>query len=447
MSKKILIPLFTICLLASCGDDSASNTNNENGGSNLPPQQGTEIPCDAGNEGLVIKPVDSENPRVCTNGTWVEILSSSSSTKTPEPAEGSSSSSVKTPELAEGSSSSSIKTPEPTEGSSSSAPTEDLSSSSEETKMYLCDDGETYVLDLANCANNSSSSSKTPDPAEESSSSTPILSSSSTLISSSSSTPIEDPCSSSSSVVSSSSSAVSSSSVQSSSSSIIASSSSSSVAKSSSSVNVSSSSISSSSMMLNSIYDATNNTLTDIRDGHVYKTVTIGTQIWMAENLNYLPQDTVGSFWAGRSICGGGDYKSLQEGDCSIYGRLYETSFTENANYRKNICPDGWSIPSKKQYQNLIVFLGDNVGNKLKDNDRNLWSQRDNTNESGFSVIPSGYWSRYYGFNYIEKEGDAVAALAMVPSAIQNALNIYENNYEFAGYGQWFFIAFRCIKD
>ena len=412
-----------------CGDDSASNANNENGGSNLPPQQGTEIPCDAGNEGLEIKPADSENPRVCTNGTWVEILSSSSS--------------IKAPELAEGSSSSSVKTPEPTEGSSSSAPTEDLSSSSEETKMYLCDDGVTYVLDLANCANSSSSSviqssSSTKKP-EESSSSTPILSSSST--------PIEDSNSSSSSVVSSSSSAVSSSSVQSSSSSVMASSSSSSVAKSSSSVNVSSSSISSSSMMLNSIYDATNNTLTDIRDGHVYKTVTIGTQIWMAENLNYLPQDTVGSFWAERSICGGGDYKSLQEGDCSIYGRLYETSFTENANYRKNICPDGWSIPSKKQYQNLIVFLGDNVGNKLKDNDRNLWSQRDNTNESGFSVIPSGYWSRYYGFNYIENEGDAVAALAMVPSGIQNALNIYENNYEFAGYGQWFFIAFRCIKD
>jgi uncharacterized protein (TIGR02145 family) len=207
----------------------------------------------------------------------------------------------------------------------------------------------------------------------------------------------------------------------------------------------SSSAVSSSS--LNSTYDSVHNTLTDLRDGQVYKTVTIGLQVWMAENLNYLPRDTSGTFWAGRSICGGGEYQSLQEGDCSIYGRLYETSFTENANYRKEICPEGWSIPSKKQYQKLIAFLGDNVGSKLKDKDGNLWSKSDNTNESGLSVIPSGYWSPYYGFNYLEEEGDAVATLAMIPSSIQNALRIDENNYEFAGYGQWLFIAFRCIKD
>ena len=221
---------------------------------------------------------------------------------------------------------------------------------------------------------------------------------------------------------------------------------SSSSAGSSSSDSKSSSSVVSSSS-LNSAYDSVHNTLTDLRDGQVYKTATIGSQVWMAENLNYLPQDTIDTFWAGRSICGGGDYKSLQEGDCSIYGRLYETSFTENANYRKEICPDGWSIPSKKQYQTLIAFLGDNVGNKLKDKEGNLWSKGDNTNESGLSVIPSGYWSPYYGFNYLEKEGDAVATLAMIPSSIQNALRIDENNYEFAGYGQWLFIAFRCLKD
>ena len=215
----------------------------------------------------------------------------------------------------------------------------------------------------------------------------------------------------------------------------------------SSSSKAQSSSSATSSSSFNSAYDSVNNTLIDLRDGQVYKTVTIGLQVWMAENLNYLPQDTIGTFWADRSVCGGGEYKSLQEGNCSIYGRLYETSFTENANYRKKICPDGWSIPSKKQYQNLIAFLGDNAGNKLKDKDKKLWSQNDNTNESGFSVIPSGYWSPYYGFNYLEKEGDAVAALAMIPSSIQNALRIDENNYEFAGYGQWLFIAVRCIKD
>ncbi len=445
MSKKILIPLFTICLLASCGDDSASNANNENGGSNLPPQQGTEIPCDAGNEGLEIKPADSENPRLCTNGTWVEILSSSSA-----PTEDLSSSSANPGQAGnEVQSSSSV-----TQNSSSSdipksssstilSEVEGSSSSSEESKMYLCDDGETYVLDLTNCANSSSSSSKTPDPAEESSSSTPILSSSST--------PIEDPCSSSSSVVSSSSSAVSSSSVQSSSSSVMASSSSSSVAKSSSSVNVSSSSISSSSMMLNSTYDATNNTLTDIRDGHVYKTVTIGTQIWMAENLNYLPEDTVGTVWRRRSVCGGGEYLSLQEGDCSIYGRLYEVTLPDYSRYNINVCPDGWSIPTPKQWNVLVEFMGgsDIAGKMMKSDEKPYWPDENLTNEYGFSALPAGYFNRLFGFNYRGADEKAVFTVRKSNSSERNGIIIpeTEESIYYTDFGETYFLAVRCIKD
>ena len=172
----------------------------------------------------------------------------------------------------------------------------------------------------------SSSSSAKSSSSDAESSSTSTKSSSSEAESSSSSAK-----SSSSDAESLSSSAKSSSSKTQSSSSLEQSSSS---AKSSSSV--------SSSSALKSIYDAENNTLTDLRDGRVYKTTTIGTQIWMAENLNYLPKDTAGTYFAGRSVCGGGEYQSLQEGDCSIYGRLYEKNINAYSGFNKNICPDGW---------------------------------------------------------------------------------------------------------
>ena len=205
---------------------------------------------------------------------------------------------------------------------------------------------------------------------------------------------------------------------------------------------------SSSSPALNSIYDAENNTLTDLRDGQVYKTVTIGLQVWMAENLNYLPKDTVGTFWAGRSVCGGGEYKSLQEGDCSIYGRLYESDFTTNEKKKQAICPDGWTIPKKTQYEQLISFLGNDAIKKLKIVDSGFWSQTNlPTNESGFSAKPSGYYSSFKGFNYNDGEKDAIAVFATEYYAAENSIRINDDDsYDFMGHGQMLFIAFRCIK-
>lgn len=217
----------------------------------------------------------------------------------------------------------------------------------------------------------------------------------------------------------------------------------------SSSSGKSSSSFSSSSA-LKSIYDAGNNTLTDLRDGQVYKTVTIGTQVWMAENLNYLPKDTVGTYFAGRSVCGGGEYESLQEGDCSVYGRLYEISIVNRPAYRNMMCPDGWDVPTTVQYQRLVSFLESDVVNKLKTNEAGFWSQIDsNTNKSGFSAKPSGHYNIHCGFDCSEKEKIPNAAFAKnTESTVRNAFHIYnEDSYSIdAGFGQGFFIAFRCIK-
>ena len=96
-------------------------------------------------------------------------------------------------------------------------------------------------------------------------------------------------------------------------------------------------------------------TFTDPRDGKVYKTVTIGTQTWFAENLAYKLSN--------------GCYAYRQnEYNVSKYGYLY---LYETA---KNACPSGWHLPNDIEWNSLINFLGGKevAGVKLKQN--NVWS-------------------------------------------------------------------------
>jgi uncharacterized protein (TIGR02145 family) len=87
-------------------------------------------------------------------------------------------------------------------------------------------------------------------------------------------------------------------------------------------------------------------TLTDNRDGLIYKTVKIGNQIWMAENLKY---DAYGS-WC---------YENSSS-NCLKYGRLYKW---ETA---KNVCPTDWHLPSKEEFEYLIQNVGSNNSDVYK---------------------------------------------------------------------------------
>ena len=276
-----------------------------------------------------------------------------------------------------------------------------------------------------------SSSSKKTD--ESSSSDKPVESSSSMAKSSSSeiSSSSVKPTESSSSEMSSSSGSESSSSVASSSS----------ESKSSSSVASSSS--------LNSAYDSVNNTLIDLRDGQVYKTVTIGARIWMSENLNYLPNDTVGTIWAGKTLCGGGAWKTKTEGDCETFGRLYEEDFASIKNYTQAICPDGWSLPTKAQYQEFISSLGDDAANKMRIDNSVYWDVDDATNQSGFSAVPSGYYSSAKGFNPIYEQNTPVVALFFDRKSQtgNSTIMIVDNTINYMQFGDKQFAAIRCIKN
>jgi len=209
---------------------------------------------------------------------------------------------------------------------------------------------------------------------------------------------------------------------------------------------------SSSSPALNSIYDAENNTLTDLRDGQVYKTVTIGLQVWMAENLNYLPKDTAGTFWAGRSVCGGGEHKSHQEGDCSVYGRLYERKINGYDGFNKNICPDGWDVPTLKQWQVLVEFLGGNnvAGKAMKSNENLYWPGEDLSNKFGFSALPAGYYDKYKGYNSRcdVDELRAVFTVHSFNSSERNGIWINDKSdiVTYTDFGEGFYLSIRCMK-
>ena len=152
---------------------------------------------------------------------------------------------------------------------------------------------------------------------------------------------------------------------------------------------------------------------TDTRDKKTYKTVKIGKQTWMAQNLDYHGED--GNL--------GSCYNNEPE-NCKKYGRLYDWVTAMNIDTKferekldssdvkhQGVCPEGWHLPSKEEWQTLVDFAGGNdvSGKKLKaksgwngkckKGEENIRSDRmkviNNTNNCGtdnygFSALPGG---------------------------------------------------------
>ncbi|RPJ73439.1 MAG: PKD domain-containing protein [Alphaproteobacteria bacterium] len=149
--------------------------------------------------------------------------------------------------------------------------------------------------------------------------------------------------------------------------------------------------------------------VTDI-DGNTYKTIQIGTQTWMAENLKTtkyndntaIPLVTNNYSWSGLNnpaYCWYGNYKGAYK---STYGALYNWyAVSTTTNGSKNICPTGWHVPTDVEWTTLTDFLGgESVAcGKLKEIGTTHWSKpnTDATNESGFTALPGGYRNHYNG--------------------------------------------------
>jgi uncharacterized protein (TIGR02145 family) len=144
------------------------------------------------------------------------------------------------------------------------------------------------------------------------------------------------------------------------------------------------------------------NNIADV-DGNSYKTVKIGDQTWMAENLKVskysdgtsIPNVTDNTQWSNLTT-GAWAYNNNDAANNAKYGKLYNwyaVSPTSNGN--KNVCPTGWHVPTDAEWSVLTDYLGGNntdVGGKMKEVGTTNWKSPNNiaSNTSLFTGLPGG---------------------------------------------------------
>jgi uncharacterized protein (TIGR02145 family) len=191
-------------------------------------------------------------------------------------------------------------------------------------------------------------------------------------------------------------------------------------------------------------------------DGNVYQTVQIGDQLWMAENLKTsrfangdpIPLVMENTAWAQLSTPAWCNYENNSAYD-AIYGKLYNWFTVSDP---RNVCPDGWHVPSVDEWNVLREFLGGQAvaGGKMKTTSGWELPNTGATNESGFSALPAGYrWFNDGSFTnltffagwWTSTEFDIENAFYRFITHTSSALS---GNYTF---GKRRGFSIRCIRD
>ena len=186
---------------------------------------------------------------------------------------------------------------------------------------------------------------------------------------------------------------------------------------------------------------------TDSRDGYVYKTVTIGNQVWMAENLRYLPSvvgPEIGSDTTPYYYVYGYNGTNVSEAKSTAnyksYGVLYNWTAACSS------CPNGWHLPSDTEWSELF---DKNYIRTLKEPGTTHWnSPNEATNETGFTALPGGlrYSNGVFGsiglgaiwWSATEYNTYEAWYRCMPPYSIGNTRSIFIKESGFS---------VRCVKD
>ena len=212
-------------------------------------------------------------------------------------------------------------------------------------------------------------------------------------------------------------------------------------------------------------------TVTDI-DGNVYQTVTIGSQVWMAENMkvthyrngDLIPNVTDSTEWTSLTTGARCDYDNDAD-NVSVYSRLYNWFAVNDI---RGIAPTGWHVPTDEEWKQLEMHLGmsqsetddtgyrgTDEGGKLKATgtirgEDGLWHVNTGaTNSSGFSGLPGGYRDGYDGCFYLLGYYATFWSSTETSSSIAWSRELY---YEYSDVGRYkddkhCGFSVRCIKD
>lgn len=164
-------------------------------------------------------------------------------------------------------------------------------------------------------------------------------------------------------------------------------------------------------LLLSGLVGCQTNSVKDI-DGNRYKTIKIGTQIWLSENLKTTtyndgtPIPLVKGYdaWTELSTpayCWYNNDSTNKE----VYGALYNW-YAVNT---KKLCPEGWHVPTDEEWTELRIYLGEkgDAGNALKESGTSHWKSpnSDASNTTGFTALPGGYRDYKGPFNLLRTDG------------------------------------------
>ena len=209
--------------------------------------------------------------------------------------------------------------------------------------------------------------------------------------------------------------------------------------------------------------------MTDERDGKKYKTVQIGEQTWMAENLNYADSNLTPSI-KGKSWCVDND-----ESKCDIVGRFYTwTAAIDSvalANDEDNprtcghgapcelsgdkirgICPEGWHVPSSNEWTDLNAAVGgEGIAGKLLKSKKGWQGSHTGTDEYGFSAIPAGFprpEKNASNWDLGDRTFFACICGGESEDYVRNEAFVKEDDDGYlASNTKWNAVSVRCIKD
>ena len=189
-------------------------------------------------------------------------------------------------------------------------------------------------------------------------------------------------------------------------------------------------------------------------EGNIYRTVFIGTQEWMAENLcaTRLNDGTPLSFVPDASTWNSSSFTypgyCWYNNDSVSYGALYNW-YSVNTG---KLCPAGWHVPSDEEWNAMIDYLGgkDVAGGKLKEKGLSHWfaPNAGATNESGFTALPGGYRYALGSFNGIGRFGYWWTSTSLFETeAYYRSLSNNYPNIDRSSSSKKSGMSVRCVKD